>query len=271
MKILTITFLFLLSTNLLFGQELDHIRDSILEDALKLYKLEKAAWISSDKMYERPMNHYLINGYIPYYDNDTIRTIFYYSDSFDTKIRFTSSISVYDSLVMNKLDFKTETRNPTQKELLLIRLRDEILERMMLDEDFVKNTQIVRYNISVIEKDSLLLFYLLPASSESDLFYMGGDYIVKYSKENESLIVTPQHKSLIRIVAPFDSNVFRSTHSHLDGFSPFITATDICQAKLFGRLTINCIEYSVVSGLYESYYNAENDELVIKKRLKNRR
>jgi hypothetical protein len=267
MRLLIIILLLLPATNSVIGQDLNPIRDSILEEALKLYKLEKVAWLSSDKLYEYPMNRYLINGYIPYYDKDTIRTIFYYSDSFDTKIRFTSSISIHDKLEILGLNFKIETRNPTSKELKFIQLRNEIVERMMIDDDFAKNKQFVNYNISVLEKDSSLYFYILPASSESDLFYLGGDYIVKYTGEKDPLKIIPQHKALIRVVAPLDSNVFSFTHSHIDGFSPFITATDICQAKLYGKLTTDCVEFFVVSSLYESYYNADNDELVIKRRL----
>ena len=264
-KIILVVYLIIMSSYS-YSQKLNLIADSLLKEGLKIYKLEKAAWISSDKLAEKPVNSFLTNGYIPFYDNDSIKTLFYYHDSFDTKIKFIGSISIHDSLKTTNVHLNSIDRNPTDKELLIIKLRNEISEMIELSPSLSEYSDLFSYNISLLENDSLLQFYLLPGTTRNDMFYLGSDYIINFSLNGKLLGIKAQHNNLIEMKPPSDVTIEASLHSHINGTSEFITATDICQAKLYGKLTNNCTVYRVISESYESTYNIESDSLIIHRR-----
>jgi len=263
MKRLLNTIIILTICCLSYSQDLELIRDSILNEGLNIYKLEKVAWLGTDKLNINPLNNYLINGYVPYYEKDSIRTIFYYHDSFGTRIRFTASYYLHDSLSIDNIVFKAMDRTPTNRELLIIEIRDDLENLINTSSAFTQYTNYLNYNVSLIDNDTLLHFYILPASSRNDLFYLGGDYIITYSSDKKLVSVNPQHKRLLEIKPPHETVIKSFTHTHIEGFSDFITATDICQAKLYGKIATNCTTFIVITEGYESTYNTETDELTI--------
>lgn len=256
----------LLLTRSVYCQNIKAIQDSILQEGLKLYKLERVAWLSSNKLMEKPLNMFMFNGYLPYLDGDTVKTIFYNHNSLGTKVKFISKISLSDTLsigniIVNKLD-----RTPTIRELNLIEVRNKI-SGIIEESSIIKPLpQHVSLNLSIVERDSSYYGYLLPGTARNDLFYFGGDYICKFSKNKKLVYIKPQHKSLIETKKPEGIvGVIKSIHSHIPPFSPFMTATDICQAKLYGKLTIGCTVFKVVSKFFETTYNTETDEFIIKR------
>jgi len=116
-----------------------------------------------------------------------------------------------------------------------------------------------------LEKNNLFYFYLLPVSIESGQFYMGGDYIFKFTKDDKLLSIEPQHKGLIRVHKLPDTTIYFCAHSHLDEYSHFITATDICQAKLYAKQTVRFSDFKVIATQFESSFNTETNVIKITK------
>ena len=59
-----------------------------------------------------------------------------------------------------------------------------------------------------------------------------------------------------------DSQEVGGVHTHLPGFSDFITATDICTLRLYQYMT-KWKQHIVVSERYTTMYNCENNSLII--------
>jgi len=239
------------------------IADSIVQEGLQLYKLERIAWVSSDKINVFRSNMLLFNGYISYFAGDSIKTIYYYHDSFATKIKFDASVYVKDSITEKNVHVKRIDRLASEQEKLLIDLRDTIRIMMAESPSMSENKDKVNPNINPIIKGDRLYFYALPGSFEQTAFYMGGDYIFEYNNDKKLITITPQHKGLIRLHTLENTEIKASYHTHIADYSPFITATDICQAKLYGKLTIGVTKYVVNSKRYSSEYNTETDQLII--------
>lgn len=250
---------------------LNMIADSILQEGLQLYKLERIAWVSTDLISAFQSNMLLFNGYISYFAGDSVKTIYYYHDSFGTKIKFDASVYVKDTITEKYVRVKRIDRIASEHEILLIGLRDEIKDIIAESPSMSENKDKVIPNINPIVRGDKLYFYVLPGSFEQTAFYMGGDYIFEYSNDKKLLSITPQHKSLLRLHTLEDTEIKTSMHTHLPDYSPFITATDICQAKLYGKLTIGVTKYVVHSQRYSSEYNTETDKLTITDNLKKRK
>ena len=266
MKALHILLFLLISINC-NSQNLELIKDSILNEGLRLYKLEKTAWISTDLILAKPSNSYLFNDYSSYFDGDTVKVIYYSQISDIAKIKFTARYNIEHELKSENVKIVREIRKPTEYESKLIKLKKEIRTLIEESPNLSKNKYLHNFNITVLEKDSLLMFYLLPGTTKNDMFYLGGDYIIYYSNHKGFYKIKAQHKGLIEVKLPEEGlEVYYFMHSHIKGYSNFMTATDICQAKLYSKLTVGLSEYKVISQFYESTYNIETDILEIKKR-----
>lgn len=247
------------------------IADSILQEGLLLYKLERIAWVSSDKINVFKSNMLLFNGYISYFIGDSIKTIYYNHDSFSTKIKFDASVYVKDSITEKNVHVKRIDRLASKHELLLIGLCDEIKIMIAESPSMSENKDKVNPNINPIIRGDKLYFYVLPGSFEQTSFYMGEDYIFEYTNDKKLISISPQHKGLIRFHTLENMEIKTSFHTHLPDYLPFITATDICQAKLYGKRTIGVTKYVVNSTLYSSEYNTETDQLIITDNQKKRK
>ncbi len=239
------------------------IADSIVKEGLQLYKLERLAWVSSDMISELKTNLVLFNGYISYCNGDSIKTIYYNNDTFGLKIKFDASVSQEDSILEKNIHLERIERTASEYEMLLIELRSEVQNMIMISPSLSENLNKVVFNIVPVDKGDKLYFYMLPGSFEQDAFYMGGDYIFEFTRNKKLLSISPQHKSLIYMRKLKDAQIFSAIHTHIPGFSEFMTATDICQSKLYGKLTTGVTKYFVNSIRYSSEYDTETDQLKI--------
>ena len=96
-KILIILFLINYYFSTSFGQiDLNFESKKILTTGIKLYKLEKAAWVSTDSL-QTEIKEMNFTGYVSYFKDDTLKVIYYkkidekefqilYTFDFDTTI-----------------------------------------------------------------------------------------------------------------------------------------------------------------------------------------
>ena len=250
----------------ILGQNIDSIKTAILTEGLELYHLECAAWISTDQILDEAFsNQYLFNGYVSYKDSNSYTTIYYDHDSFGTKIKFTAKNPIQDTINTFNTKIVKKDRTPTDYELILIKVRENEVDLIVESPLLSKNADKINYNIVLLDKEQQILSFLLPGSFSNSIFYVGGDYILKYSKNGEFQSIEALHKSLIPMRKLENVGVEKSYHTHLPEFSPFMTSTDICQFKLYGKSITGCIEYIVFDTLerYVSILNTETDEFSI--------
>ncbi|MDP4239725.1 MAG: hypothetical protein Q8904_09700 [Bacteroidota bacterium] len=247
---------------------LKRISDSIVLEGVDLYKLEKLAKTSSDMINETKPNNLLFHDQVSYFEKDSMKVLYYTSDSSGTQIKYTVCLGEKDSITPANIKLIQENRIPSKKELELIEIKNEIRGFIQDSPSLNENKSVMNFDIPVLEKNNLFYFYLLPVSIESGQFYMGGDYIVTYSKDKKLLSIDPQHKGLIRVHKLNDTTIYSAAHTHLDDYSHFMTATDICQAKLYAKQTVGFSEFNVITTLFDSSFNTETNVL---KFIKNKR
>jgi len=243
---------------------LKHISDSVVQEGLNLYKLGKLARISRNMMSEAKTD-IIFPDYIPFLDKDTVKVSYYTSGSTGIKINYTAILHEKDSIIPANIQLKKEDRLPTQKEQRLIGIKNEINTFVQESPSLNENKNVMNFDMYALEKNNLFYFYLLPVSIESGQFYMGGDYIFKFTKDDKLLSIEPQHKGLIRVHKLPDTTIYFCAHSHLDEYSHFITATDICQAKLYAKQTVRFSDFKVIATQFESSFNTETNVIKITK------
>ena len=250
------------------SQNLIRISDSIVQEGLNLYQLEKLARTGSNMIGETKQDVLLFNDYLPYFEKDTIKAIYYSFGSAGTRIKYTACLGIKDSITPAKIKLYQTDRLPTQKELAFIEIKKEIRTFIQDSPSINENKKVMNFDIPVLEKNNLFYFYLLPVSIESGQFYMGGDYIFKYTKEKKLVTIEPQHRGLMLVHKLQNTAINFFAHTHLDEYSHFMTATDICQAKLYAKQTVGFSEFKVVARQFDSNFNTETNEL---KLLKNKK
>lgn len=265
MKTYSIILLIFSLCNTALCQNLDSITDSIKQEGLKLYKVEKFAWLTSDIVKKESQKYKrTINGFVSYCVEDTIKSLFYSQNTDTTTIEFVGVwIDKNEKQNVSRID--TLGRLPSRKEEVIIRAKNSLVEFINSSPAFERFKYLdVKYNISILQRESFLFAYLLPASNKNA--YFGGDFICSYTLDGELIKVMPQHKGLIRINYPTEETPAAHFHNHLGDMSPFITATDICQAKLYGKKATGISNYIVLSETYKSEFNVDTNELIITKR-----
>ena len=263
-RILIVVFLTSITT-LGTAQNFEAVSDSILQEGLQLFHIEKFAWLTSDLVQkDLKKTNVKLNNYVAFAHGDSMKTIFYYKDKDNTTIKYTGNwIKQHRKKNMSHLD--TINRCPTPKEKIIINIKSELSKLVVTPPSFQKfRDSGIRHNISIIERGNIFYAYLLPTSNKNT--YFGGDFICSYTLDGELIKVVPQHKGLIRINYPTEETPAAHFHNHLDDMSPFITATDICQAKLYGKQSTGISNYIVISDLYKSEFNVDTEELEITKR-----
>jgi len=240
---------------------LKRLSDSIVQEGVSLYKLEKLARTSSEMIRATKPNRLLSPDCVPCFRKDSMIVLYYTSDSTGTRITYTACLGGKDSIAPVNIRLKQEDRLPTQQELVLIGIKKEIRSFILDSPSLNENRKVLIFDIPVLVRNNLFYFYLLPVSIESGQFYMGGDYIFKYSKDSKLLSIEPQHKGLIPVHKLSDTTIYYAAHTHLNGYSNFMTATDICQAKLYAKQTVGFSGFRVIATQFDSSFNTETNEL----------
>nr|NQU93554.1 hypothetical protein [Bacteroidota bacterium] len=269
MKSLLLTVLILFSSCLIsYGQKnLEQISDSILNEAFKIYELEKSAWVSTDfllNIYPKRYFRKEIEGYLSYKDNYTIKTIYWQEQKDGIVINNTFSFNNPEQI--SDFEHTHMQRLPTKKELKLINIRNKVVADIESDLQFYTIPTGAKFNIVVIENDNQYRSYLLVGFNKKNVVPLGNDYCIELDTLGKIINRKRLHKSYIE--TPFNGGIrFKGQkikaiyHSHLPG-TPFITSTDICIAMLFADF-IEWKEITIVSSDYLSTYNISDKTLKI--------
>jgi hypothetical protein len=256
-KLLTI--ISILFFTLAYGQEIkkytnDEIKlklDSIMVEANLLYKFEKSAWISTDLANENKIIRKNIGGILTYQLNDTIKTII---------LNEKRNKCIAEYIFIN--DFKKPSeeiiseRNFTPKEQNFQKIKEVILEQLSDKKFEVGVPEGFNLNPILITKNEKYKLYLITGTNQSNIIPFGNDYLFETDKNGKIETWKRFHSRLIPTYTKTKDGgkVTETTHSHLRT-NPFISATDICTFKLYGKL-YDLEEFSIYSpalGIYLKY------------------
>lgn len=235
-------------------KELAKIAKEIQKEGLLLYRYEAASWYGTDIfMNEFPGDKDKIGGYFSYDDGEQTKCVFISKadvpDVIGT-ITFDSAFTAHDG----KIDLSVRHLTEREKELLLLRQKTSLAMQADTVFRYYKETS---FNVVPVIEGGRKDVYVMTGTNRPGTLLMGNDYLIHFDKENNVKEVQPLHKSIIAIPYGQDApGKMGSIHTHLPEFSPFMTATDICIAKLYEPIT-GWKNFTTVSGDYTSIWNGE--------------
>jgi hypothetical protein len=236
----------------------------ILTESLYLYQLEKASWLASDLMVSKYPKA-KIEGYVSYRDNNHYTAIFYASA--DQNYTIVKSFRFDSTFNKTTVVISENERPATDREKKLIELRTKAALEILAPPQLFEMYDKISLNIEVLEMpDGSYKVYGLSGTTEPGYVPLGNDFMIEYSKD---LQIGPREK-LHNSFFPLDMNgktlkdmkKFTPMHTHVDKFSPYITATDICQVLLYSDLYDYRYEL-VISDKYLSIFFIKEKQLKI--------
>ena len=240
---------------------LSKIADSIESEGKMLYRSEFASWygtdVFSDKCKVRLQN---AGGYISYDTESGINNIFFSKDNKPVVLATISFGRDFDP-INYKLD--TVVRQLSDKEIDLYTIRQKALADVNKDTLFkvYKNTSL---NLIPIVRNNAKRVYVITGPQVNGVVLFGNDYLFEFDLNNNIVSTKKLHKGLISVNSKKDStqSVVASVHSHLPGYSQFITTTDVCTSMLYEKFT-TWNQSIVVSKDYVSIWDCKKNILVI--------
>ena len=265
MKIKLITLItVILTSSIIYGQtNLEHISDSILTEASRIYRLEKAVWKSKEDILESYSKKYLrkeITGAISYISNDTVITILWKNQDENNIIKNTYYFKNTDSLA--KINSTNKSRQPSETELQLINIWTKIIQDISEKPEIYNKPEKSHFEIIITQNENNFNTYLLVEFKQKTFVPIGNDYLLGINSDGIIINRDRLHKSFLK--TPFSKSngnrILNVFHTHFD-YRPYITATDICIVRLYSGL-LNWENLIIVSK-YISTYNIDENTLQI--------
>lgn len=231
------------------------IATEIQKEGLMLYRLEAASWYGTDLfLKEFPGDQSKIGGYFSYEDGPSTKCIFF-SGSENPKVIGTITFGKTVTPVAGTTDINV--RPFTSREIAYMELRGKAFDYIKSDTSIRQYSQ-TGFNVVPIIQGSSKRVYIMTSTSREGMMLMGNDYLLQYDPQNNLQSTKALHSSLITMKYPSDGeNTTGNIHTHLPEYSPFITPTDICIAKLYESVT-GWHNYTTVSKDYISVWTGEN-------------
>ena len=231
MKQIIILISFLSCSLILHAQSLDaeitQKCDSILQEGNTLYNYEKAAWIFTDMAMAKPTIKKDFNYYLTYEEEDSIKCIAINKQK----------QCIYEVVFTDNNTPQIERfifRELSQQESKLLEVKNLLLK------DIFNNNHISTYknfppNFILLPFNNGYKLYAICGTRNPKTIPFGNDYLFIVDPNGKIQSKKQFHSRLIPIEIPEDSQITSTIHSHLEQ-EPFITATDICTFKLYGKI-----------------------------------
>ena len=256
------------SISLVYGQEdkkytneeINLKLDSIMIEANLLYQYEHAAWLSTDLANKTKDVSKNFGGFLTYKLNDATKTIIYNKQK-------TKCIAEY--ILKNDsekpIDEITSERELTQNEYYLQKIKNEILAQLSDKKYEVNVPDGFSLNPILIPDNEKYKLYIITGTSQSNVIPFGNDYLFQTDKNGKIEAWRKFHSRFIPTYTaiPNGGKLTETTHSHLRS-NPFISATEICTFKLYGKLN-DLFEFSIYSPALGNYlkYNLTNNKIEV--------
>ncbi len=251
MKQLTILFLLMTTFFNSYSQdnELQLKLDSILAEADLLYKHEKAVWNATDLLMADKKVKKKYGGYVVSMTGDSVLVTFFNKDQNGSIARYTFTAA--DLIKPCIVSWEPSALTGPEKELLDIKTK---IAGQLSDSKYdVTITEGFDPNFILLKDNAQFRFYIIMGTHEDGVIPFGNDYL--FVSDTLGNIKTWQklHSIMIPTYSKMGgAKVTSSSHSHLKT-TPYITATDICTFRLYGKLC-GQKEFSVLSTATGKYY-----------------
>ena len=235
--------------------------DSILSEGNLLFRYENASWISTDLAYSNEDIKRGYGRYFTYQSNDTIKTII-------IDVNKENCIAEYSFLKgqLNPDNKKLDVRKLNSRELGLLEIESKIKSQITDSKYGVGVPEGFSLNMILIPGYTGYRFYIITGTSQSNVIPFGNDYFFETDAAGNVKDWKKFHSRLIpqSTVVPNGGKLIMAIHSHLRT-SPFISATDICIFKLYGKL-FDMEKLSVYSPAFGKYfvYNSTTNTITVK-------
>ncbi len=254
-----ITIVLTLTLGMVYGQ--DKKERELIAEGNKLYRSEMASWYGADIFLGRFASKTANSaGYFSYINGDRTNCIFFSKGETPmalATISFDSTYSVNTALV------DSVERNLTTLEIELYSIRRIALSEIRSDTLFktYKNTNL---NIIPISDENGKRVYIITGPKSNGQVIFGNDYLIMYDKNGKLESKSKLHKGLIPIdYGAIDGKVvLASIHTHLPGYSDYITATDICTLRLYETFA-KWKQHIVMSKDFVSVWDCKSDKLAV--------
>lgn len=260
MKYLAIILLTIFSTIEANAQKPDS--EALLKEGKQLYRLEKAAWYSTD--------HFLTNfqdkkdsigGYLSYQGADGhVYSIFF--SRFENN-RILARYQFDNNTSSTPITVDTKVSSPIENEADLILMRQDAI--MMLTEnldDFFTYYENASFNLIPIIDGKKRKVYILTASQKQATVFIGNDYLLEYNSKNKLTGKIKLHNSLIELPykSPNEQEITATMHTHI--LSNHIEPTDICTLLLY-KDYVDWSQHYAINKDYISILDLKKENLVI--------
>jgi hypothetical protein len=231
----------------------------IVKEGITLYKSEMASWYGSDlfaaKVADTRAN---AGGYFSYTDGARTKCIFF---SKDEPLRVLAAFSFDSTFSTSTAVIEAQERKFTEKESELYTIRSSALSIIRTDTLF-KSYRNATLNLVPIADEGGKRVYVLTGPQNNGVVLFGNDYLITFDQQNNIAAKSKLHKGLIPIEygSKDGATVFGSMHTHLPGYSPHITATDICTLMLYEKFA-KWKQHYVMSNRFVSIWNCDTDKL----------
>lgn len=236
--------------------ELRKIADSIVAEANLLFRSESASWFGTDIFLEKFKGDRSNLGYFSYPDSILTKCVFFSPKPVPKVI---GTITFDSTYAIDKGFLSMQERDFTDLENQYFIIRNKALDLIGTDSAFKFYNNTGTNIIPIINKGKKDV-YVITGSHRQELVIFGNDYLIHFDKDNNITGRELLHQGIIP-AEKNDTSTVGMIHTHLPGFNPFMTATDICTARLYERLT-GWKNYTAVSKYYISIWNGHNLHLI---------
>lgn len=240
---------------------LQRIADSIRKEGLSIYSSERASWFGTDLFLEKFKGQRTeIGGYFSYLEGNTAKCVFYGVNA--EKIIGTITFNDILNSTHGTVDLVNRNFTAREKEYYALRAAVTQLSREDTMFKFYQNTTL---NLVPLIDDIGKRVYCITGTSMSGIVPFGNDYLIRF---NDKGITSKEaiHKTLIAVsnkdINTNAASVPAIIHTHLPGYSLYMTPTDICTAMLYGPY-MQVESLVTVSERYISIWDSKHVELHI--------
>lgn len=234
--------------------------DSIMQEANLLYRYERSSWVATDLATVNSKLKDKFSGYLTYKYEDTIKTILFDKEQKKciAEFCFTNDFNKPTTEILSEKEL-------TLKQIELLKTKNKIIEQLSDTKYEISVPNGFSLNLILMPENQGYKLYVITGTEQLNVIPFGNDYLFYTNKEGIIESWKKFHSRLIPAytTAPNGATVVQAIHSHLRT-TPFISATDICTFKLYGRLC-NLNEFSIYSPALGKYlkYNLTKDKIEI--------
>jgi len=236
--------------------------DSIVNEGELLFRLENACWRGTELLLKQHKNFRdSIGGSFAYdIDEAHVQCVFY---STEPDPMVVATVLFDTSFDATTAELRIDTRYFSTEERRLYTIRNRTMDEIDRDTSFILYENTSFCIVPVVDSIATRV-YVMTVPEVKGILLFGNDYLLYFNPMDSIVAKKTLHKELIQVdfkqeQAPDLTNTF---HLHTNETGKYITPTDICALRLFGKYT-GWVEHSVMSSTHVSLWDLEINALTV--------